>query len=342
MEPLETAEIGSTGLRVTGVGLGGAALGGLYSDVPEEKAIDTVVRALDLGVSYLDTAPQYGHGKSERFLGRALAGVERTRYTISTEVGRVLVPVSQPREGSAFANLPPLEPVFNYSKGGVLRSLEESLERLGLERVDIALIHDPDEGESVVRVTFGEPVHYRQALDEAWPTLEQLRSRGAVKAIGAGMNQWQALASFVRDTDLDCVLLAGRYTLLDQSALAELLPLCERRGVSVILGGPYNSGILASDLSPEATYFYSKVPPDVLERARSIKAVCDRHGVPLKAAALQFVLSHPAVVATIPGARSPAEVEENLEMARVSIPRDLWDELRAEGHIPEQAPTPAP
>ena len=209
-----------------------------------------------------------------------------------------------------------------------MRSLDESLERLKLDRVDIAYIHDPDNS-------------YEQAIGETYPTLADLRSRGVVKAIGAGMNQWQLLSRFAQDGEFDCFLLAGRYTLLDQSALPELMPLCERKGISIVLGGPYNSGILASDLSPGTRYDYATAPPEVLERARHIKSVCDRHGVSLKAAALQFGLAHPAVVATIPGAKSAVEVEENLHSAGHHIPSDLWAELRHEGLIPDNAPVPS-
>ena len=344
VNPLQTTEIGETGLRVTRLGFGGAAIGGIYTEVPQDEAVQSVLRAFQLGVRYFDTAPQYGHGRSEGYLGQALPGVPRDAYVLSTKVGRVLQPVDATKDmgPSPFVNPPPFVPVYDFSRDGVLRSLEESLQRLNLDRVDISLIHDPDEGESVSATNFGQPIHYRQVLEEAYPTLAELRSQGVVKAIGVGMNQWQALARFAKDADFDCFLLAGRYTLLDQSALAELLPLCERRRISVILGGPYNSGILASDLSSGTHYFYGEAPPDVLERAREIRSVCDRHRVPLKAAALQFGLAHPAVVATIPGARSVSEVEDNFAMVEFPIPLQLWDELRDERLIPDNAPVPTP
>ncbi|MDA1348291.1 MAG: aldo/keto reductase [Chloroflexi bacterium] len=337
---METSLIGSSGVKVTRVGLGGAAMGGLFSDVTDEDATATIRTAIELGVSYVDTAPLYGHGKSERFYGTALAGVARDRFTISTKVGRVLVPVDHFDDPPQFYNVPLAVPVYDYSRDGVLRSLEESLQRLHLDQVDILLIHDPDEGESVTTDDFGEPIHYKQTMDATYPVLHELRARGTVGAIGAAMNQWQALGRYVTETEIDYVLLAGRYTLLDQSALPELLPLCEEKGVRVILGGPYNSGVLASDLAPGAKYFYADASPDVLDRAWAIKAVCDRYGVPLKAAALQFGLGHPAVASTIPGARSPAEAEENLAMARVPIPSELWEELRQERLILTEAPSP--
>ena len=217
----------------------------------------------------------------------------------------------------------------------MLRSLEESLQRLSLDRVDIALIHDLD------RASADDPVQWRRAVEGAYPALDDLRSQGVVKAIGAGLNESEPLVRLAREGDFDCFLLAGRYTLLDQSGLSDLLPLCEEMRISIILGGPYNSGILASDLSPGATYFYEKAPPDVLERARRLKAACDRFDVPLKAAALQFGLAHPAVAATIPGARSPTEVEENVRMVAHPIPHKLWDELRGQRLVPDNAPVPS-
>ena len=317
MAALETAEIGSTGLRVTRLGMGGATLGGFPSPMDADTAGQIVEHAYELGIRYFDTAPMYGVGASERHLGRVLGQIPRDDFALSTKVGRVLNPGP---DGN-------LEALFDFSRDGVMRSVEESLERLGLDRVDIALIHDPDD-------------HYEQAIGEAYPALADLRSQGVVKAIGAGMNQWETLARFARDGDFDCFLMAGRYTLLEQLSLAEFMPLCEEKGISVIVGGPYNSGVLASDLSSETTYNYLKVTPEILDQARRIKAVCDRHGVPLKAAALQFCLAHPAVAAIIPGPRAPSEVEENVAMAASPIPADLWSELRSDGLIAESAPTP--
>jgi D-threo-aldose 1-dehydrogenase len=323
MDPLELKQVGTTRLQVTRLGLGGAPLGGLSA----EGARDTVAAGYDLGIRYFDTALLYGRGNSETFIGRALADVPRDGFVLSSKVGRVLNPVSSQPDAKIQGAPPPYEVVFDFSRDGILRALEESLARLGLDRIDIAYIHDPDD-------------HYQQAIDEAFPTLAELRSQGVVSAIGAGMNEWQPLARFARDGDFDCFLLAGRYTLLDHSGLDELLPLCQQKGISVVLGGPYNSGVLASDLQSGSTYFYLETPPDVLDRARQIKAVCDRHGVPLKAAALQFGLAHPAVAATIPGPRSPAEVEENVRMVSHPIPADLWAELKAARFIPDHAPEP--
>lgn len=328
MDPFESKQVGNTRLHVTRLGLGGAPLGSQIAQAESQTALDTVAKGYDLGVRYFDTAPLYGLGSSETYLGRALSDVPRDEFVLSSKVGRVLNPVSARPDPGIRPGRPSYEAVFDFSRDGILRSLEESLVRLGLDRIDIAYIHDPDD-------------HYQQAIDEAFPTLADLRSQGVVGAIGAGMNEWQPLARFARDGDFDCFLLAGRYTLLDHSGLDELLPLCQERGISVVLGGPYNSGILASDLQSDTTYFYRETPPDVLDRARQIKTVCDRHAVPLKAAALQFGLAHPAVAATIPGPRSPAEVEENVRMVGHPIPADLWGELKASNLIPDHAPEPA-
>ena len=225
-------------------------------------------------------------------------------------------------------DLPPIGPVFDYSYDGTLRSLDESLARLGLDRVDILHIHDPDN-------------HYEEAMKGSYRALVRLRDEGVIRAVGVGMNQAKMLARFAVEGDFDCFLCAGRYTLVDHTALKRLLPLCEERAISIIVGGPYNSGILAQGSVKEATFDYRKAPAQIMDRVRRIEAVCARHGTPLKAAALQFPLAHPAVAAVIPGARSPEEVDENVQMAGFEIPSDFWAELREEGLIPEEAPTPA-
>ena len=327
MTPLDKTEIRNTKVHVTRVGMGGAPLAGLYTAVESATAVETVRRAHQLGIGYFDTAPLYGSGRSEMLFGEALETIPRADYVLSTKVGRLLEPVAGQPESEQFVDLPSLEPTYDYSRDGVLRSIDESLGRLRLDRVDIVMIHDPDD-------------HFEQARDEAFPALYDLRSQGVIGAIGAGMNQWEMLARFAREADPDCFLLAGRYTLLDQSGLDELLPICVEKDIGIVLGGPYNSGILASDLSDDTTFNYLPAPRDILEKARSINEVCDRHGVPLKAAALQFGLAHPAVAATIPGARSIDELEENLRMGYHPIPADLWEELSAEGLIHPNAPTP--
>lgn len=322
--------LGRTRLTVTRVGLGTAALGGLYSVVDERTAVETVECAYAHGLRLFDTAPLYGHGLSEQRLGRALADAPRDEFVLATKVGRLLRADAPPDESQLSGGLdrwpgvPPLNPVFDFGYDGVMRSLEESLERLGLDRVDVLHIHDPDE-------------HYEEALAGAYRALDQLRSEGVIGAVGAGMNQVEMLARFARDADFDCFLVAGRYTLLDQAALRELLPLCLERGIAVILGGVYNSGILA-DPRPGAMFDYASAPPEVVERARRLQAVCQRHGVSLKAAAIQFPLAHPAVTSLLVGARSPVELDENLELLRAPLPPELWEELRRERLIPEEAP----
>ena len=340
MSTPDTVQLGTTGLRLPRIGLGGNPLGEIYTPVDEPEAVRTLHRAIELGASYVDTAPLYGYGRSERVVGKALSALPRGEFVLSTKVGRLLEPVDEPPDPNEFVDPPHLEPPFDFSRDGVLRSLEESLERMGLDSVDILYVHDPDGGVSLHEDFSGQDYYYRQVLDEALPALADLRSQGVIGAVGVGMNFWQMLARFARDGDFDCFLMAGRYTLLDQSALPELLPLCQGRNISIVIGGPYNSGILASDLSPGAKYFYRDAPPEVLEQARRIKTVCDRHGVPLKAAALQFCLGHPAVAAIIPGARSVAEVEENCQMVDFPVPSDMWAELCHAGLIPAEAPTP--
>ncbi|SUZ95451.1 uncharacterized protein METZ01_LOCUS48305 [marine metagenome] len=304
---LDTSKIGKTDVRVTRIGMGGAPLGGLDS----KTAQDTLEYAFEQGIRYFDTAPLYGSGLSEIHNGGFLSTLPRNDFVLSSKVGRLIIPGQ---------DIP-----FNYTKEGILRSIDESLTRLNLDSLDIVLIHDPDN-------------HYSSALNEAFPTLAKLREQGVIKAIGAGMNQWEMLRQFAKDADFDCFLVAGRYTLLDHSALHELMPLCLEKDISLILGGPYNSGILASDLNTKSTYFYDPSPPEIIEKAKKIKQVCDRHQVPLKAAAIQFGLMHQSVASTIPGPRSPKEIEDNIVMASIKIEPDLWRELKQEKLIHQDCP----
>jgi D-threo-aldose 1-dehydrogenase len=330
MNPIEKVPLGRTILRVTRLGFGGVPLGGLYKDVSEDEAGATVRRTLELGVNYFDTAPIYGFGKSEIRLGRELASCDRNTFVVATKVGYKLVPDDgglDPKVFHRFDNVPPLRPIYDYSYDSIMRTFEGSLQRLNLSRVDVLNIHDPDS-------------NWQEAIDIAYPAIHKLRSEGIVHAIGVGMNQAEMLARFARECDFDCLLLAGRYTLIDHTGLGELLPVCAQKDISVIIGGPYNSGILATGARPGATYNYVAATPAVLEQVSAIEAVCTRHGVPLKAAALQFPLAHPAVAAIIPGARSAAEVEENFRLLTLAIPGDFWDELRYLSLIPAEAPTP--
>lgn len=323
----ETAPLGSTGLRTTTLGLGTAPLGGLYQPVSDEAAQATIARAWDLGLRFFDTAPQYGNGLSERRLGSFLSAKPRDSYVLCTKVGRLLRRPSQAvGEDAYYKGTPPERPVFDFSYDGVMRSFEESLERLGTGRIDVLHIHDPDD-------------HYDEAVAGAYRALDRLRSDGVIAAVGAGMNQSEMLADFARAGRFDCFLLAGRYTLLEQGALTDFLPLCERQGVGVIIGGVYNSGILANPTAG-AKFNYADADPALIARALELDEVCRRHDVPLKAVAIQFPAAHPAVASILTGARNEAEIVENEALFRHPIPSALWQELRERALIDPAAPTP--
>jgi aryl-alcohol dehydrogenase-like predicted oxidoreductase len=293
---------------------GTAPLAGLYAPVSEEAAAATLAAAWTAGIRAFDTAPHYGVGVSERRLGSFLGGQRRDEFTVCTKVGRRLVPAAGDVEGEeGFYGIPPLTRVRDYSREGVQRSLEESLDRLGLDRVDIVLIHDPDD-------------FMEQAAGEAYPALADLRAQGVVRAIGAGMNSAAALAWLAERCDLDCVLVAGRYTLLDQAAAETLFPLCQRRGVAVLAAGVFNSGILA-DPDDGATYDYAPASPGPLARARRMRDACARYGIPLAAAALQFTVRHPAVTTAVVGARTAEEITADVSYLRWPVPDELWAEL---------------
>ena len=293
---------------------GGAPIGGLYAPVSDEAAAGTLAAACAAGIRVLDTAPHYGAGLSERRIGEFLAGRPRGEFTVCTKVGRRLVPADGDVQGAeGFYGTPPLTRIRDYSRDGVRRSLEESLGRLGLDRVDIALIHDPDD-------------FMGQAADEAYPALAELRAQGVVRAIGAGMNAAAPLAWLIEYCDLDCVLMAGRCTLLDDSAADSLLPLCLRRGVAVLAGGVFNSGILAGP-DDGARYDYAPASPALLARARRLRDACAEYGVPLAAASLRFTLRHPAVTAVVVGARTPEEIAADVSYLSMQIPGELWAEL---------------
>jgi D-threo-aldose 1-dehydrogenase len=307
-----------------------------------EGAIATIHAAAEAGIRYIDTAPVYGFGLSETRIGEGIATLPRAELTISTKVGYTLVPIDPAEQKPGIWDKPlPMRTEFDWSRDAVLRSIEGSLKRLNLSAVDMVAIHDPDE--SIFLKPGDDPYahsHLREAMEGAYPALAELRHQGVIKAVGVGMNQWQMLCDFAEAGDFDYFLLAGRYTLLDQDSLARLLPLCERRGISLIIGGPYNSGILATGAVPGATYDYQPAAPDLVQRVSRIEAVCARHGVSLQAAALQFPLHNPVVSSIIPGARSIAEVEANLGFLQQPIPEDFWVELKAERLIDPAAPTP--
>jgi D-threo-aldose 1-dehydrogenase len=341
MDPLELRPIGRTSVRVTCLGMGGGTLGDLHEVIPEAQADATLAAAWDGGIRYFDTAPFYGHGKSEHRVGRFLRTRARDAFVLSSKVGRVYFrpPSPDQYQPGLWAGGLPFNFRVDYTRDGVLRSYEDSLMRLGLARLDALLIHDLD-------FLFH---HTEEAVEErlreldaggGYAALRELRLRGEIRAIGAGINEVGMIPRFLERFDLDFFLVAIPYTLLSQEALDRELPLCLERGIGIIIGAPFASGILARGPESGATYAYAPPPPEVVEKTRRIDTICVRHGVPLGAAALQFPLAHPAVAAVIPGPNSREQVRRNLEWVRTVIPSDLWTDLKAEGLLPPDAPTP--
>ena len=327
--PMAFRSVDRAGIALSELSLGCAQLGNLYRAIEDEQAQATVDAAWGLGVRYFDTAPHYGLGLSERRLGQALAARPRSEYVVSTKVGRLLEPLSETvgLDDQGFEVPATQRRVWDFSRDGVIRSLEGSLERLGLERVDVVYLHDPDD-------------HWSEAIGTAYPALEELRAQRLVSAIGAGMNQAEMLAAFARETDMDLLMIAGRYTLLDQSALDDLLPTCLARGMKVVAAGVFNSGLLArSRPGRGGKYDYADAPDEILRRAERIDEICGRNGVELAAAALAFPLAHPVVASVCVGARSPEQIERNMALYASGVPVELWDELRAEGLLRADAPT---
>jgi D-threo-aldose 1-dehydrogenase len=313
-------EIRGTGVGVTVLGFGGSTVGNLYRPVDDDTAISAVAAAWDRGIRYFDTAPHYGLGLSERRFGLALQGRPRDEYTLSTKVGRLLAPNPSPTgsdlQAGGFAVPDDLMRVRSYSRDGVLRSIESSLERLGLDRIDVVYIHDPED-------------HMQAAIAEAAPALVELREQGVVGAIGAGMNYVEPLRRFVAETDVDVLMVAGRWTLVDQSA-ERLLEECADAGVGVVAAAPFNSGLLARrEPAEDAMFDYDRAPPDVLDAARGCARVCESHGTELPAAALQFPLRHRAVVSVVTGMRTPEHVDLNVSWMTTAIDERLWAELPA-------------
>ncbi|MEM6634703.1 MAG: aldo/keto reductase [Pseudomonadota bacterium] len=325
---------------LTAMGFGGAPLGNLYRAISEEEAQATLQAAYDAGIRFFDTAPQYGLGRSEGRFGEAIRRFGRDTIQLSTKIGRLLVDCA-PDEVTpeAFIDVPQKRIVFDYTYDGVMRSYEASRERLGLKNADVLLVHDVDVFSQGSQAASDAKV--RELFDGGgYRALEELRSAGEVAAIGAGVNEWQVCEKLLGLGDFDGFLLAGRYTLLEQEALDSFLPLCIRRDVGIILGGPYNSGILATGPVEGAKFNYAEAPPDILDRVRKIEAVCKAHQTPMIAAALQFVMGHPAVKTVIPGAMSADEVRANVAVFTTPIPDGLWTDLRSEGLIRPDAPLP--
>lgn len=327
------------GIAVSEIGFGAAMLGNLYQPMSDRDARDTLVAALDAGMTYVDTAPRYGHGLSERRVGDVLR--ERSGTTLSTKVGRLFranAALGGTAERNGFHSPMPFESAYDYSYGGIMRSYEDSLQRLGLARIDILYVHD------IGRLTHGDdhPRALAELAGGGFRALEELRASGAIAGFGLGVNEWGVCLEAMAYSDLDVVLLAGRYTLLEQDALARFLPACVERAISVVIGGAYNSGILATGTRSGETplYDYAPAPASVLERVRRLEAVCDEFDVPLAAAALQFPLAHPAVVSVIPGLGSVARVMQTLDLYRTEIPPGFWTRLRGTGLLRPDAPLP--
>jgi D-threo-aldose 1-dehydrogenase len=334
---LPRRRLGLTGIEVAALGFGSAPLGDIYSVLDDTTAIDAVRQAHQAGVTLFDTAPHYGHGLAEHRIGTALRGVPRDKFVLSTKVGRRMEP-RLPRIGeSRFVGGFPHRGVYDYSYDGVWRAVEQSLIRLGLDRVDFLLIHDAD------RWTHGDAgdARFKEAMDGAYVALDQLRAQKVIRGIGVGLNDAGWLSRFARAGDFDVMLCAGRYSLLEQPALEELLPLAQEKGIGILLGGVYNSGILATGTGPNARYNYQPPPPEIAAKVDRIAAVCERHQVALPRAAVHFPLGHPAVGSVVLGAVTPDEVTRNAAMLAQPVPADLWRELKAEKLLDEAAPTPA-
>jgi D-threo-aldose 1-dehydrogenase len=328
--------LGKTGLEVSALGYGSAPIGDLYRKLPERSAVESVVTALENGVNLVDTSPFYGSGLSELRVGCALREAKVAEVVLSTKVGRYLNPFS-PCQGSSFVGGINHALQLDYSYDGTMRSIEQSLLRLGVSRINVALVHDLDvfsQGEKLEEC-------YREAMGGAVKALTELREQGVINGYGVGVNEADMAERFARDCDPDAILLAGRYSLLEQPALDSFLPLAKERNIGVILGGVFNSGILATGPIPGARYDYAEAPPEILERVKKIEAVCQRHGTELRRAALQFVFGHPAVSCVVLGAENPAQVLSQIEDFQDPVPPALWADLKSENLLSSGAPTPS-
>lgn len=331
--------LGDSKAKVTTLGFGGASLGNLYREISDADSHATLSAAWDAGIRYFDTAPFYGYGLSERRLGEFLRSQPSDQWVLSTKVGRLMRAAEVVEKADEFVRPLPFTPVFDYSYAGVMHSFEDSVQRLGVDKIDVLLMHD------LGRYTHG-PRHEEMlaaAMDGGIRAMHELKSLGAVRAIGLGVNEISICEQVLVQHPLDCILLAGRYSLLEQSPLHGLFEICEQRGVSIVIGGPYNSGILATgSLAAAPKFDYGDASKDVLGRVRRIESVCERHGVALPAAALQFCLAHPVVASVIPGLANPQQVRETLTYISAEIPAAFWEELRSEGIIAPDAPVPVP
>jgi D-threo-aldose 1-dehydrogenase len=338
MQARDKKRLGRVDLDVSVLALGTVAIGNLFKSISEAEAAATFEAAWDSGIRYFDTAPLYGHGIAELRTGAALRLTPRDEYVLSSKVGRRLRP--RPRKSIQFGgwvDVTAFELEYDYSYDGTMRAFEDSLQRLALERIDICFIHDID----VFTRGSEQPEVFRQAMDGCFKALERLRSEGAVKAIGVGVNEWEVCEAALRERDFDCFLLAGRYSLLEQEPLRSFLPLCVERNVSVVVGGGFNSGILATGAVEGARYNYGPAPGHIIDRVRRLEALCREFDAPLPAVAMQLVAAHPAISSLIIGARNPAQVRQNVAWFERPVPSGVWDALKREKLLRDDAPTPA-
>ncbi|WP_133407185.1 aldo/keto reductase [Parashewanella tropica] len=335
---LEKRKIGNTSLHVDSLGFGCASVGNLYKAISEQDASDVLHQAWDKGFRHFDTAPHYGQGLSERRVGDMLRSKTERNYVLSTKVGRILTPAGYTKERHGFRSAMPFDIQYDYSYDGVMRSFEHSLQRLGLDRIDILYMHD------IGSVTHGDDHEtlFQKAMAGGYKAMDELRQQGVIKAIGLGVNEYQVCEQALDHGDWDCFLLAGRYTLLEQDALHSFLPKCQQRNCSIIIGGPYNSGILATGTRgvSEPYYNYAPASKEVIERVSRIEAVCDEFNVPLPAAALQFPLAHPSIVSVIPGVGKADMIQSTLDLFNQEIPVEFWIAMQQQGLVSDSAPIP--
>ena len=338
MNPAQKTKFGRVDLEVTAFGFGTAPVGNIFREIDEQTSDAMFQTAWDAGVRYFDTAPMYGHGLAELRTGHSLRWKDRDDLVLSSKVGRILKPARKADiDYAPWTNAGRFTMHFDYSYDGTMRSFEDSLQRLNLEHMDICFIHDID----VFTRGADQPKVFEEAMEGCWKALSDLRDQGVVKAIGVGVNEWEVCHAALQARDFDCFLLAGRYTLLEQDSLNEFLPLCEERGAAVVVGGGFNSGILATGAVEGAKYNYAPAPAEIMDKVRRIEAVCAEYDVPLPAAALQFVVAHPAVPSFIAGTRTVDQLEKNLAWFDHPIPADFWADLKKKGLLREDAPTPA-
>jgi D-threo-aldose 1-dehydrogenase len=337
MRVSEERPFGRAGFDVTAFSFGTGPIGNIFRPIDEATSDSMIGQAWDAGVRYFDTAPYYGHGLAELRLGHSLRWRNRDDYVLSTKVGRVLKPARRGTiDFAPWVDGAANRIEFDYSYDGTMRAFEDSLQRLALEHVEILFIHDID----VFTRGSEQPTVFEQAMDGCWKALEKLRDEKLVKAVGVGVNEWQVCLEALKRRDFDCFLLAGRYTLLEQEALDEFLPLCVERGAAVVVGGGFNSGILATGAKPGAKYNYAPAPDHVRSRVAAIEEVCRMHDVPLPAAALQFVVAHPAVASFCAGTRTPEQLAQNIDWFSRPIPAAFWADLKSKNLLREDAPVP--